>query len=99
MQEEGAALLPTELWIEVKKVNDYIVDILVSYDDKNEIEEESLKSFVAMCTKIGLMSRNVFGVDELTEESLKLFSSKKHYEELANLEIEHIKKYNERFNA
>jgi len=99
IQEEGAAILPTELWVEVKKMNYHMTKILVSYDEGKGISEDSFKTLVAMMAKIGLLARTVIGVDQLTEESLSLFSSKKEYENLANIEIEHFRKICERVNA
>ncbi len=87
IQEESSAILPTELWIEVKKLNDQMTNILVKYDEENGIPEDSYKIAVGMMTKIGLLSRTIIGADELTEESLSLFSSKKGYNNLANIEI------------
>ena len=92
IQEEGAAILPTELWGEVKKLNNHMTSILVSYDERKEISEDGFKTLVAMMTKVALLSRVVIGVDELTEESINLFSSKKEYGRLANIEIDYFKK-------
>lgn len=90
-QEEGAAILPTELWIEIKKTDDYMADILVNYDEGKGVSEDDIKTLAAMMAKVCLLSRVVIGVDELTEESVKLFSSKKEYEKLANIKIEELK--------
>jgi len=92
IQDEGAAILPTQLWVEVKKLNDYMASILVSYDEEENISENDFKTLVAMMAKVCLLSRLVIGADELTEESIKLFSSKKEYDKLANIEIEEFKK-------
>jgi hypothetical protein len=92
IQEEGAAILPTELWVEVKKLNNQMTTILVDYDAGRGISEDSFKTLVAMMAKIGLLARTVIGADELTEESLSLFSSKKAYQNLANMEIESFRK-------
>jgi hypothetical protein len=45
-----------------------------------------------MAVKVSLISRAVVGADELTEESLRLFTSKKHLENLASIEVEHFEK-------
>lgn len=99
IQEEGTAILPTELWIEVKKVNAHMIEILVSYDERKGISEDSYKTLVAKMTKVGLLARTVVGADQLTEESLNLFSSKKNYEGLVNFEIECIRKMQKRANT
>lgn len=99
IQEEGAAILPTELWIEVKKLNDHMTEILVNYDAGSGISEDSFQTLVTMMAKIALLSRTVIGVDQLTEESLRLFSSKKEYENLANIEIDNFRKMLEKADA
>jgi len=92
IQEEGAAILPIELWVEVNRLKDHMMKILVAYDEGKGISEDSYKTLVAMMTKIGLLARTVIGTDELTEESISLFSSKKNYENIANMEIEYFRK-------
>jgi len=92
IQEESAAILPTELWVEVKKLNDQMTEILVNYDEGKGISENSYKKLIAMMAKIGLLARAVIGADDLTEESLKVFSNKKAYENLANLELDNFRK-------
>jgi hypothetical protein len=92
MQEEGAALLPTELWVEVKRLNERAADLLTHYE-KAGLALADLRTFVAQSTKVGLLARTVLGVDELTDESLRLFSTEKDYARVANIEVEHFKKY------
>ena len=91
IQEEGAAILPIELWGEVKKLNLFMTEILVDYDEGKGISDNSFKTLVAMMTKIGLLSRAITGTDELTDESLSIYTSKKAYKNLANIEIEFFK--------
>jgi hypothetical protein len=95
IQEEGAAILPVELWVEVKKLNDQMATILVDYDEGRGISEDSSKTLVGMMTKIGLLARTVIGADELTDESLRLFTDKKNYDDLALMEIESFGKMHE----
>jgi hypothetical protein len=92
IQEEGAAILPTELWIEVKKMNDHMAKIPLNYDKGESISKESIDLYIAIMSKIVLLGRVVIGVDELTEENIKLYSSQKEYENLANIELEYFKK-------
>lgn len=98
LQEEGAAILPVELWVEVKKLNDVMTDILVSYDNKG-VTEDNMKTLIAHATKVGLLSRAVLGIDELSTESLKLYSSEKSFKRVADLEVEHFKNMYEQKNA
>jgi len=88
MQNESDAILPTELWVEAKRLSDHMVELLVRYDEEGQIEHDNLMRLVAISAKVGLLSRSVIGVDELTNESLALFSSKKEYEKLAEIEVE-----------
>jgi hypothetical protein len=88
MQNESDAILPTELWVEVRRLSDHMVELLVRYDEDGQIEPDGLARLVAISAKVGLLSRSVMGVDELTDESLALFSSKKDYERLAEIEVE-----------
>ncbi|MES0492053.1 MAG: hypothetical protein ABUK01_18845 [Leptospirales bacterium] len=84
--EKGAAILPTELWVEVKKLSDQTTSIAVEYDESETIKQEEIFRLISIDTKTALLARSVLGVDELTEESLKIFSSKKSFERLANIE-------------
>lgn len=99
LQEEGAAILPTELWIEVKQLNNHVTHMLVLYDEGKGVSAENTVELVSRATKVALLSRVVLGIDELTEESLKLFSSKKSMDRIANLEIEHFKAMHDENNA
>lgn len=99
LQEEGAAILPVELWVEIKRLNDVMTDTLGSYDDGEGVTEDSMRTLVAHSTKVGLLSRAVLGIDELTTESLKLYSTEKSFKRLADLEVEHFKHMHEQANA
>ena len=82
LTEQGAAILPTELWIEVKKLSEHVVTISDEYDKNKIIDSNQIVKLSA----IG----SVLGVDELTEESIKIFSSKKAFGNLANIEISYF---------
>jgi hypothetical protein len=91
--EEGEAIIPTDLWIEINKANSEMAGILSEYDNKNEIGNISIENFAAINTKVALISRLMLGVDELTDESLSLFSNKKEFEKVANIEALVFKKF------
>jgi hypothetical protein len=76
-----------------------MTDILVSYDNNEEVTKDNMKALVAHATKVGLLSRAVLGIDELTTESLKLYSSEKSFKRIADLEVEHFKNMYEQKNA
>jgi len=99
MQDEAAGILPTELWVEIKRLNDQVVNLLVSYDHSTKIDPSGLTTLSAMMAKVALISRAVIGADELTEENLSLFSSTKHYINLANIEVEHFERISKKLNA
>lgn len=92
MQEEAAAILPIELYSDVKHLNDYAIDLLVSYDEKKLIDHDNLITLSAMATKVAVISRALIGVEEFTAESLRLFSKKEQYDSLTKIEIEQFKK-------
>jgi hypothetical protein len=88
--EKAAALLPTELWVEIKRLETLMSELIDNYDKSAIINEESLLKLAGMDAKVALVSRVVLGVDELTEESLKLFSSTKGFERVAKIEPEYF---------
>lgn len=90
LTEQGAAILPTELWIEVKKLSEHVVTISDEYDKNKIIDSNQIVKLSAIGTKVALVARSVLGVDELTEESIKIFSSKKAFGNLANIEISYF---------
>ena len=90
MTEKAAALLPTELWVEIKQLSTFMTELIVNYDENAMLDENSLSKLAGMDTKVALISRVVLGVDELTEESLKLFSSTKGFERVAKIEPEYF---------
>ncbi len=96
LQEEAAAILPTELWIEVKQLNDGMVQMLADYDEGKSVTEDCLRELIARETKVALLSRAVIGTDELTEQSMKLFSKKGDLERLSDIEIDYFRKMNDR---
>ena len=99
MQEEGAAILPAELWLEVKQLNEDITTALVSYDEKGTIVDAQFTAISARSAKMALIARTVVGADTFTEENLKLFSSKEDYDRLAEMELGYFKKLHRRANA
>ena len=92
LEQEGAAILPTELWVEMRQLTTKMTDILIGYDNDGSVSDEDMRQLMSRCAKIVLISRTVIGADELTEESLKIFSSKQHFDRLARLEVEYFGK-------
>jgi len=98
LEEEAAAVLPTELWVEVKRLSGDMSNILEVYDENEALEKALLTSLIARMVKIALVSRVVLGVDELTGESLSLFSAAEDYERISNMEISAFGKMHEKAN-
>jgi len=90
LTEQAAAILPTDLWIEIKRLSTAMTDLTVDYDEVSKIDEDKLIAIMAIDAKVALLSRAVLGVDELSDESLKLFSSPKSVDRLASLELEDL---------
>lgn len=90
LTEQAAAMLPTDLWIEISRLSNAMTAQLVNYDKTSKIDPDEMVQIVAMETKVALLSRAVLGVDELTDESLRLFSSSKGFENLAKIELSEL---------
>ena len=58
----------------------------MEYDENETIDTEQMVKLIAMDTKVAMVARLVLGVDELTEESIKIFSSKKAFAKSAHIE-------------
>lgn len=91
LTEKAAAILPTELWIDIKRLSNYMTELVVIYDENRKLDKEHTAKLSAMDAKVALISRAVLGVDELTQESLELFSSGKNYEGLVKIGAEELK--------
>nr|WP_321329360.1 hypothetical protein [Alcaligenes faecalis] len=89
-EEKSSVILPVELWIEVKGLSSAISCLIQEFDESEQIDKKQFRLCIARMTKVALLSRATLGVDELTEQSLSLFSSQKDYSRLATIEIEHL---------
>jgi predicted AAA+ superfamily ATPase len=89
LAERAAAILPTDLWVEIKNLNGAMSDLLGTYDQKKTVDKKSAERIAGMDAKVALMSRVVLGVDALTDESLGIFSSTKGLERVAAIESDH----------
>ncbi len=90
LTDQAAAILPTDLWIEIKRLSTAMTALLVDYDKTLKIDRDKLVEIIAIETKVALLSRALLGADELTDESLRLFSSSKGFERLANVELSEL---------
>ena len=92
LTEKAAALLPTDLWVEIKQLSNLMSELLTNYDENAILDQNSLLKLAALDSKVALISRVVLGIDELTEESLKLFSSTKDFERVAKIELGYLER-------
>lgn len=71
MTEKASALLPTELWVEIKRLNSLMTELITNYDENAILDENSLSKLAGMDVKVALVSRVVLGIDEfdLTPEN------------------------------
>jgi hypothetical protein len=98
-EEKAAVLLPVELWGEIKGLSDEISNAIGEFDSEGIIEQERMKTLIARMAKVALLARVVIGSDELTEQSINLFSSQKEYMRVADLEIAHFEEIHSRANG
>ncbi|RZI40508.1 hypothetical protein EGT07_22980 [Herbaspirillum sp. HC18] len=91
-EERAAVIFPVHLWKEVRDVSNSIAEIMAEYDTTQDIKPTTMQSFIARSTKVALLVRELIGVDELTDQSLSLFSRKKSFDRLSNLEVDFFKK-------
>jgi len=99
MEDEGAAILPTDLWVEVKKLGAHFTGLLNDYDDGKGISTDKFSDMVGSETKVALLGRATIGVDELTDESINLFSKQEDYEGLVNIKPSYFAKLHKKKNA
>ena len=94
LSDEAGAVLPTELYVEIKKLENFLCDFLAMYEDRPGECPEELDNLAGISTKVALVARAVMGVDELSQESLKLFSSGKNFKNLVDIELSELKPKN-----
>lgn len=98
LTEKVAAILPTDLWVEIKQLSSYMTELVVNYDENGKLDEKDMVKLSGMDAKVALVSRALLGVDELSNESLKLFSSAQNFERLAIIEAKELTVLAERKN-
>ena len=45
LEDEGASILPVELWVEIKQLSTHMNTILIEFDEGNYISEEQNREF------------------------------------------------------
>lgn len=80
LSDDAAALLPTELFGEVRQLSSLAVEVLTKIDQSEHVPASPLNAQMA---KTALMARALLGVDELSDESIDLFGKRGDLERIA----------------
>jgi len=89
LEDISAAILPVEIYFEIKVYVDLVTEYLVDYDS-NEKVNKILDKLNNHAAKIGLLARVYLGIDELSVESAKLFMKIKHIKKLSEINTEEL---------
>jgi len=84
--DEAAMLFPTHLYLAVREIENAISTLISQYDDGEDIKP-SLSLLASQAAKAALMVRVLFGVDELSSESIKLHSKHDQLASIAEMEL------------
>jgi hypothetical protein len=84
LERKGTIILPVELYVKVSESYRIAQDLVIKFND-NDGEPEDLEEYKASNLQFGLIAREYMGVDKLSTQSIKLFSSKKEISKLANI--------------
>jgi hypothetical protein len=88
LTEEEATIIPIELWLAVRDCLNAMDTFVEKYDSETGLTSEDLVSFTAIDTKVALMTRSFIGADKLSDESVKLFSTKRELYNVTNMEVD-----------
>jgi len=88
LTDDAAALLPTELFAEVRRLNDVFIDIAVKVDASQPATCAELNAQMA---KTAVMARALLGVDELSDESIALFGKRNSPERLSKVGLQQFR--------
>ena len=80
----AAAILPTDVYVEMSRLLSSVTDFAVGCDE-GQVDETFPTTFGAQSAKVALLGRSSLGIDELSDESLKLFGNTEDMQRLANL--------------
>ena len=89
LTDVAAAILPTDVYVELNRLNSSVTSFLVAADE-GQIDKAFPQEIGPKAAKVALLARSSLGIDELSEESLKLFGSTRELQRLAGLTAEDI---------
>ncbi len=81
LSDEAAVVFPTDLYSTIRESTDALSSVLTEYDNGADISA-SVHRFEGQHVKAALMLRVLLGVDELSSESVKLFSKERDLENI-----------------
>jgi hypothetical protein len=87
LTEEAAAIIPTELWISIRECSSRMNDLVEKYDEGLLRSPDDMVAFTGIDTKVALMTRSFIGADKLSDESVKLFSTKKDLKRVTEMDV------------
>ncbi|WP_207878217.1 hypothetical protein [Pseudomonas sp. 32_A] len=87
LEERGAVILPVELWVEVKKLSSAVSGAILEFDEEGIIAVSSKLGIEARMAKVALICRTITGADQLSEHALSLFSSRKVYRRVVEMDV------------
>ncbi|MCO7594242.1 MULTISPECIES: hypothetical protein [Pseudomonas] len=90
LEERSAVILPLELWLELQGQSQIICELIQEYEEQGVIASSSVRRYEAGMAKVALLCRTITGVDQLSEHAISLFSSRKDYKRIVDMEISHF---------
>jgi hypothetical protein len=87
LTEEAAAIITTEIWIAIRDCSSAMGDFVEKYDKGELTSQDDMLPYTAIDTKVTLMIRSFIGADKLSDESVKLFSTKKDLKRITEMNL------------
>lgn len=84
LSDEAAVVFPTDLYSTIRESTNALSAVLSEYDNGIDISA-SVQRFKGQHVKAALMLRVLLGVDELSSESVKLFSKERDLESIGSM--------------
>lgn len=88
LTEEAAAIIPADLWILYRNCSSAMSEFVDRYDKGLLTSTNDMLQFTAIDVKVALMTRSFIGVDKLSEENVRLFSTKNELRRVTEIEID-----------
>lgn len=98
-EERSAVIMPVEFWLEVKGLSTSVCSAIEEYDTDGIISGANKMAVEARMTKVVLLTRAMTGADELTDQSIGLFSGRKDYRRVVGLGVSHFEAMHAQVNG